>query len=84
MRSRSVIGREGADPFASLTSANWGNHFEAGTSSESFPSSTRVMIAVTLIDFVIEAIQKRWVSVIAIDFSRSAMPVAPWWITLPS
>ena len=42
------------------------------------------MIAVTLIDFVIEAIQKRWVSVIAIDFSRSAMPVAPWWITLPS
>jgi hypothetical protein len=79
-----VIGREGADPFASLTSANWGNHFEAGTSSESFPSSTRVMIAVTLIDFVIEAIQKRWVSVIAIDFSRSAMPVAPWWITLPS
>ena len=54
---RSVIAFSGAEPSASFICPSSGSHFEAGSSSESFPSSTRIMIVLAFTDFVIEAIQ---------------------------
>ena len=57
-----------------MTFSSSGSHFEAGSSSESLPSSTSNITAVAFTDLVIEAIQKSASFSMARPLLTSAIP----------
>ena len=66
----------GVEPSFIFTFAKAGNHFAAGSSKVTFPSSTSIISAVPLIDFVIDAIQNTASFAIGFPPATSAIPTA--------
>ena len=78
-----VTARSGGLPSASFIALNSGRYFPTGSSTDSFPSSCKIITAVAVIGFVIEAIQNSVLGAIGRFVSMSASPTAFWPMILP-